>query len=387
MKKVYVIGHRNPDTDSICSAIAYANLKNQVAGYEAYRAGNINGETRYVLDTFGIKDPKYVSDVRPRLKDVNLNLVKGAKATDSLKSAREMMQTEKIVSLPVLDGKKMIGLVSISDVLKADMDVYDNEILAKAKTPYKNVVETLDGTLQAGDILTVRIQEETSSPNIPAVNLPIDIVYEDEDIIVINKAAGMPIHPSLNNYRNSLANALMWYYEQQNKPFIFRCTNRLDRDTSGLTVVAKHMVSSNILSSMTARHQIEREYLAIVRGHVTPFEGTINAPIGRTGSSLIERKIDFENGEHAITHYHTVFEKNGLSLVSLILETGRTHQIRVHMKHLGFPLIGDYLYNPDMELIDRQALHSHCLRFLHPITGRQMTFTADLPEDMARLFA
>ena len=389
MKKVYVIGHRNPDTDSICSAIAYANLKNQVEGngYEAYRAGNINGETRYVLDTFGIKDPKYVSDVRPRLKDVNLNLVKGAKATDSLKSAREMMQTEKIVSLPVLDGKKMIGLVSISDVLKADMDVYDNEILAKAKTPYKNVVETLDGTLQAGDILTVRIQEETSSPNIPAVNLPIDIVYEDEDIIVINKAAGMPIHPSLNNYRNSLANALMWYYEQQNKPFIFRCTNRLDRDTSGLTVVAKHMVSSNILSSMTARHQIEREYLAIVRGHVTPFEGTINAPIGRTGSSLIERKIDFENGEHAITHYHTVFEKNGLSLVSLILETGRTHQIRVHMKHLGFPLIGDYLYNPDMELIDRQALHSHCLRFLHPITGRQMTFTADLPEDMARLFA
>ena len=103
MKKVYVIGHRNPDTDSICSAIAYANLKNQVEGngYEAYRAGNINGETRYVLDTFGIKDPKYVSDVRPRLKDVNLNLVKGAKATDSLKSAREMMQTEKIVSLPV----------------------------------------------------------------------------------------------------------------------------------------------------------------------------------------------------------------------------------------------------------------------------------------------
>ena len=116
MKKVYVIGHRNPDTDSICSAIAYANLKNQVEGngYEAYRAGNINGETRYVLDTFGIKDPKYVSDVRPRLKDVNLNLVKGAKATDSLKSAREMMQTEKIVSLPVLDGKKMIGLVSIN---------------------------------------------------------------------------------------------------------------------------------------------------------------------------------------------------------------------------------------------------------------------------------
>ena len=259
--------------------------------------------------------------------------------------------------------------------------ILDQRVLVNGKVCDKPKEKVLGGEQVA---INAEIEEEA---RFEPQDIPLDIVYEDEDIIVINKAAGMPIHPSLNNYRNSLANALMWYYEQQNKPFIFRCTNRLDRDTSGLTVVAKHMVSSNILSSMTARHQIEREYLAIVRGHVTPFEGTINAPIGRTGSSLIERKIDFENGEHAITHYHTVFEKNGLSLVSLILETGRTHQIRVHMKHLGFPLIGDYLYNPDMELIDRQALHSHCLRFLHPITGRQMTFTADLPEDMARLFA
>ena len=113
---------------------------------------------------------------------------------------------------------------------------------------------------------------------------------------LVNKPAGMPVHPSLNNYRNSLANALMYYYQQQGKPFIFRCTNRLDRDTSGLTVIAKHMVSSSILSAMTARHDIKREYLAIVRGCVTPASGTVNAPIGRTGSSLIERKIDFENG-------------------------------------------------------------------------------------------
>ena len=188
MKKVYVIGHRNPDTDSICSAIAYANLKNQVEGngYEAYRAGNINGETRYVLDTFGIKDPKYVSDVRPRLKDVNLNLVKGAKATDSLKSAREMMQTEKIVSLPVLDGKKMTGLVSISDVLKADMDVYDNEILAKAKTPYKNVVETLDGTLQAGDIEGY-ITEGKLTVSAASVDTMEEFVTAKDTVIVANR--------------------------------------------------------------------------------------------------------------------------------------------------------------------------------------------------------
>ena len=240
--------------------------------------------------------------------------------------------------------------------------------------------------LHSGDILTVHIRETESSPNIPPVELPLDIVYEDEDIIVVNKPAGMPVHPSLNNYRNSLANALMYYYQQQGKPFIFRCTNRLDRDTSGLTVIAKHMVSSSILSSMTARHEIEREYLAVVRGSVTPSSGTIDAPIGRTGSSLIERKIDFEHGERAVTHYHVVKEENGYSLVSLILETGRTHQIRVHMKYIGFPLAGDYLYNPDMEYIQRQALHSCRLSFRHPITGKHMEFTADLPEDMDRIF-
>ena len=238
-----------------------------------------------------------------------------------------------------------------------------------------------------GDILTVHIQEPESSPNIPPVKLPLDIVYEDEDIVVVNKPAGMPVHPSLNNYENSLANGLMYYYQEQGKPFIFRCTNRLDRDTSGLTVVAKHMVSSSILSSMGMRHEITREYLAIVRGALKPSEGTIDAPIGRTGSSLIERKIDFENGERAVTHYRVVEEQNGHSLISLILETGRTHQIRVHMKYIGHPLVGDYLYNPDMEYIDRQALPSHRLSFTHPVTGEKMEFTAPLPTDMRKILS
>ena len=239
--------------------------------------------------------------------------------------------------------------------------------------------------LKGGDTLTVHIREPECSPNIPPVRLPLDIIYEDEDIIVINKPSGMPIHPSLNNYRNSLANGLMHYYKDQGKPFVFRCTNRLDRDTSGLTVIAKHMVSSSILSGMTARHEITREYLAIVRGHLTVSSGTISAPVGRTGSSLIERRVDFENGETAITHYRVIGEKNGHSLISLILETGRTHQIRVHMKYIGHPLIGDYLYNPDMEYISRQALHSHRLSFFHPITGERLEFTAPLPADMAHV--
>lgn len=239
--------------------------------------------------------------------------------------------------------------------------------------------------LKKGDHLAICICETECSEKIPPTEIPLNIVYEDEDIIVINKPAGMPIHPSLNNYTNSMANALAWYYQKQGKPFIFRCCNRLDRDTSGLTVVAKHLVSGNILSSMVYKREIHREYQAIVRGHITPESGTINAPLARKPGTIIERMVDFENGETAITHYQLIKEANGHSLVSLKLETGRTHQIRIHMKHIGFPLIGDYLYNPDMEYMSRQAPHSHRLVFNHPITGERMEFVAPLPEDMVRV--
>ena len=237
-------------------------------------------------------------------------------------------------------------------------------------------------TLKEGDHLSIYIRETGCSKHIPPVNLPLDIVYEDEDLIVINKPAGMPIHPSLNNYTNSLANALAWYYQKQKKPFIFRCCNRLDRDTSGLTVVAKHLVSGSILSNMVFRREMYREYLAIARGAVLPRSGTVTAPLARKEGTIIERVVDWNRGEKAITHYRVVQTVNGHSLISLNLETGRTHQIRVHMQYLGFPLIGDYLYNPDMEYICRQALHSHRIKFKHPITGELMDFTAPLPEDM-----
>ena len=239
--------------------------------------------------------------------------------------------------------------------------------------------------LSNGDHLQVRICETKNSEKIPPTNLPLDIIYEDEDLLVLNKPAGMPIHPSLNNYTNSMANALAYYFQSQGKPFIFRCCNRLDRDTSGLTIVSKHLVSGSILSDMTKYREVHREYLAIARGSVTPSEGTIQAPLGRKEGTIIERTVDWEHGEDAVTHYKVVKEANGHSLVSLRLETGRTHQIRIHMKYLGYPLIGDYLYNPDMEYMTRQALHSHHMEFTHPITGEHMSFTAPLPEDMARV--
>lgn len=244
--------------------------------------------------------------------------------------------------------------------------------------------------LNADDILQIHIMEENSSKNIIPVQLPLHIVYEDKDLMIADKPAGMPIHPSSNNRCNSLGNAVAWYFAQQHIPFVYRCINRLDHDTSGLTIIAKHMISAGILSAMAAEkgnQGICREYLAIVRGKVVPPEGTINAPLSRKPGSIIERTVDFQHGERAVTHYRVLKEENNHSLVSLALETGRTHQIRIHMKYLGYPLIGDYLYNPDMEHISRQALHSCRLSFTHPITGQKMDFSAPLPEDMESVFS
>ena len=166
---------------------------------------------------------------------------------------------------------------------------------------------------------------------------------------------------------------------------VYRCINRLDRDTTGLLIVAKHLLSASILSDMVGKREIHREYLAIVKG-IPPENGTISAPIGRKKGSAILREVNFETGEPAVTHFARLEIRNGLSLVSLKLETGRTHQIRVHMGYIGCPLIGDYLYYPECSRISRQALHSHRLSFLHPITGKALSFTAPLPEDMKKAF-
>lgn len=257
----------------------------------------------------------------------------------------------------------------------------DGSVLTNGKPRYMNEY------LKANDTLTVHIRETSVSEKIEPVNLPIDILYEDEDILVVNKPSGMPIHPSLHNYGNTLANALAYYFSVQNKPFVFRCSNRLDKGTSGVTLISKNMLSAGILSSMMMEKHIQREYLAIVRGEDLPDAGTIDAPIGRKPDSIIERQIDFEHGEHAVTHYKVLKRENGHSLVSLNLETGRTHQIRIHMKYIGYPLIGDYLYYPDMENIKRQALHSYRMSFIHPVNGTKMSFLAPLPSDMADIIS
>ena len=261
--------------------------------------------------------------------------------------------------------------MTIYDYLKKNG--YSHAVLVHLKKTKESILRNgiwdyMNTCLAAEDTLTVHLIEQDGSPN-----------------LVINKDKNTPIHPSMNHYDHTLANAVAHYYAVQGIPYTFRCANRLDRDTTGLTVLAKHLLSSAILNGQVSRRELHREYLAIVCGAV-PESGVIDAPIARKEGSTIERVVSFEHGERAITHYRRLACKDGLSLVHLVLETGRTHQIRVHMKYIGHPLIGDFLYNPDFTKISRQALHSYRLTFHHPITGKPLVFTAPLPPDMLALF-
>ncbi len=250
---------------------------------------------------------------------------------------------------------------------------------------------TIDGVhvyttriLTGCETIKIILPLKDSSEAITPAKLDFEIVYDDEDIMVINKPANMPVHPSQGNYGNTLANGIAYLFEQNGDPFVFRAINRLDRDTSGLLVVAKNPLSACILSDMIREHTIHREYLAIATG-LTPESGTITAPIARKETSTIERCVDSEHGEAAVTHYKRLDYKNGYSLLRITLETGRTHQIRVHMKHIGHPLPGDFVYNPDYSVIDRQALHSASLKFRHPITKEMMRFEKEMPEEMRNI--
>ena len=265
----------------------------------------------------------------------------------------------------------------------------DKAIIALKKTPegilLNGVWAYVNQKISSGDILTIKLSETESSEKIVPEKLDIDIVYEDEDILVVNKPANMPVHPSQNHYTGTLANGIAYYFASQSKPFIFRCVNRLDRDTTGLTILCKHQLASGILSNMVSERLIKRTYLAICTDDGTlPENGTINAPIARKEGSTIERTVDYEKGEAATTHFKRLLHlpDKQISLIQLRLETGRTHQIRVHMSSIGHPLIGDDLYGGDCTLIDRQALHSYSLKFTHPITLEEMSFEQDLPEDM-----
>lgn len=239
--------------------------------------------------------------------------------------------------------------------------------------------------LLAGDHFRVRLLETVDSDGIVPVSMPLSILYEDEDILVINKPADMPVHPSIGNYTNTLANGVAAYLDAKDEHSPFRCINRLDRDTSGALILAKNAFSAAVLSTQMRNRQIRRTYLAVVEG-ITPPNGTISAPISRVDDSVIERHVDFLRGEPAVTHYERLETKNEYSLLEIHLETGRTHQIRVHMGYIGHPLPADYLYHPEYDCFKRQPLHSLQLEFRHPVTDKSMCLLAPVPEDMCNAF-
>lgn len=239
--------------------------------------------------------------------------------------------------------------------------------------------------LLAGDHFRVRLLETVDSDGIVPVSMPLSILYEDEDILVINKPADMPVHPSIGNYTNTLANGVAAYLDAKDEHSPFRCINRLDRDTSGTLILAKNAFSAAVLSTQMRNRQIRRTYLAVVEG-ITPPNGTISAPISRVDDSVIERHVDFLRGEPAVTHYERLEVKNEHSLLEIHLETGRTHQIRVHMGYIGHPLPADYLYHPVYDCFKRQPLHSLQLEFRHPVTDKPMCLLAPVSEDMCNAF-
>lgn len=239
--------------------------------------------------------------------------------------------------------------------------------------------------LREGDLLRIHVPETESGENIVPVPIRLSILYEDQDMLVVNKPADMPVHPSYGNYENTLANGVSAYFQANGINCPFRCINRLDRDTSGALILAKNALSASILSAQMKNRLIRRTYLAVVKG-IAPEKGTISAPISRVSSSVIMRQVDFAEGDPAVTHFERLAVSHDHSLLEIHLETGRTHQIRVHMGYLGYPLPADYLYCPDYSRFSRQPLHSFQLVFSRPVTGGSLCITAPVPADIAEKF-
>lgn len=265
---------------------------------------------------------------------------------------------------------------------------FSSRLLTKLK--YQHLVflngEEVAGwiTPNPGDVLSVKLPEEKS--DFPAEDIPIYPVFEDDDLLIINKQYGVIVHPTKGHPYHTIANGLMKYMLDTNQSFKIRFVNRLDMDTSGLLIVAKNSHAQDELTKQMKANRTEKRYFAIVNGIISEDEFTVNLPIGRPDPERVERGVmPVEAGGYdSVTHVKVLqrFSK-GYTMIELLLETGRTHQIRVHISHLGYPLVGDRLYggnNPD--LIDRQALHAYKLTFNHPVSGERMTVESPLPEDI-----
>ncbi len=265
---------------------------------------------------------------------------------------------------------------------------FGNEVNFEISDISKSVPIRLIDLLSPGDILIVRIYEDNDNAgDIVPTEGAIDIVYEDEDLIVLNKEGDRVVHPSYAHYTDSLSNFLAGYYEKTGQRHVIRTIGRLDRETSGLVIFAKNRHSAALLSKQTSDMSRRKEYLAICSGVFEEKEGTVDTPIRRKPDERMIREVHSE-GKTAITHYKVEKQYDDYALVRLKLDTGRTHQIRVHMAYLGHPLIGDNFYadkKAESYGLTRAALHAASIEFIHPITCDKIIVEAKVPDDMRRL--
>ena len=240
--------------------------------------------------------------------------------------------------------------------------------------------------VQAGDKISL-VKPEPQSLELTPENIPLDIVYEDDDVIVVNKPQGMVVHPAPGHPNHTLVNALLYHSPLSTINGTFRpgIVHRIDKDTSGLLMVAKNDLAHQSLAEQLRNKTNKREYLALVYGQIKEDEGTIDAPLGRNPQDRKKQAV-VKSGRHAVTHFKVMKRYDNFTLVKCILETGRTHQIRVHMKYIGHPLVGDPLYGPRKVIgKDGQFLHAALLGFKHPRTGEEMVFEAPLPENFQKM--
>ena len=269
----------------------------------------------------------------------------------------------------------------ISSATLKHLKFVDNGIMLNGKHV------TVRATVQEGDILSLATEDTEAQAKLTPVDLPLGIAYEDEFLVVPDKPANMPTHTSRDHYDDTVANALAYRYERQGIPFVFRPINRLDRNTSGLLLIARDRLSANSLSDSMRKKEIKKQYVAILDGIPRESDGTIDTYIRRTEESIIVRENckESEGGDRAITEYRVILSENGHAVVYASPLTGRTHQIRVHFSGIGCSITGDDMYGSESEYISRHALHSHFLEFPHPKSKELISVKAPLPEDMIRL--
>ena len=239
-------------------------------------------------------------------------------------------------------------------------------------------------SINYNDEIVVDLSGKENNSNIVATNMDLDIIYEDDWFLVVNKQPGIAVHPSSLHYSDSLSNGVKFYFDKIGLKKKIRVVNRLDYNTSGIVVFAKCEYIHEQFSKQMMQHIFQKEYLCIINGFLDNSYGIIDLPIDRKQGSIIERCID-KNGQKSITHYEVLKTFSDYSLVKCILETGRTHQIRVHFSAIGHPLLGDTLYGIASDLINRQALHSNKIDLIHPITKEHLSFESLLPNDMKKL--